>query len=100
MNAARRRERIAGQRILRARAKVVKSEARWEGLIQSCVQTGTNEQPGRAKRIIGIFQVVDRESIKGLLPKTSRSGRISHFVIPAGLLGRNPEFSLSSRINE
>ena len=32
--------------------------------------------------------------------KTSRSGRISHFVIPAGLLGRNPVFSLSSLINE
>ena len=50
--------------------------------------------------------VQDRAGIKGLLPKTcisektSRSGRISHFVIPAGLLGRNPVFSLSSLINE
>ena len=25
-------------------------------------------------------------------------GKISHFVIPAGLLGRNPVFSLSSRM--
>ena len=42
----------------------------------------------------------------GLLPKTcisektSWSGKISHFVIPAGLLSRNPAPWLSSRINK
>ena len=60
----------------------------------------------RERRSLGTHALAREAEIlgdrgKGLLPKTcisektSRSGRISHFVIPAGLLSRNPVFSLS-----